>query len=184
MSVRRFRPFPAGVLSRLLDGRHAPHRVPHSPGWPRTLGAWLASAISTRNGRAEAMDVATRPWEGSIPHSKRALGLQQLEQARAAFESMLDGVPAERIADDMPSLPVDLRLSIGLADLWALRPALFEMAARHFDQAEAARRLARLDQAFPPPRAARAAPGPARDGGRAARTAQGRVAGVTGAAPH
>lgn len=92
---------------------------------------------------------------------------------------MLDGIPPERVAAETPDLAVELRLSIGLHDLWALRPALFEQVARHFNQAEAARRLAELDRRYPPPRPPSASPRSARGRTHRLRSDAGPVAGIT-----
>lgn len=152
-------------------------------GWHRSFGAWLVSAWSTRLPQGDHNALATRAWDGSDNRRRGPSGSQRMEAAQQAFEAMLEGIPAERVASDMPALPMELRLSIGLRDLWALRPALFEMAARHFDQAEAQRRLAALDRRYPPPRPAQAAPRTGRPLKATGRGAIGAVSGVTAPTP-
>ncbi len=77
-----------------------------------------------------------------------------LEEGRLAYLALLAELPAGGVDDDAAPCRVELQLATRWSELFAQRPALFQLLARQFNQVAAERRLQSLDERFPPPAAA------------------------------
>lgn len=86
----------------------------------------------------------TDAWDAAGP-SRRLPGTDELPLVRARFVAQLDDIHGT----DVEALLARIKRSRSLRDLWHLRPALYMIVARSHDQAEAERRMHRLNPLFP-----------------------------------
>lgn len=113
--------------------RRAPGGAADEP-WRERLGGWIDAAWP-------GLLAATRQADAS----KKSTGRLPLAGVRREFSRNLG---------DIRSAPASaarnrIELARSLHELWHLRPEVFNLIAQHHDQAEAARRLARLNRHFP-----------------------------------
>jgi len=97
---------------------------------------------------AHSIDAA---WPGLLTVTRRAdtskviAGAAPLEAVRRDFARSLRDLAAENTSTTLNGI----RSARSLHELWHLRPAVFNLVARHRDQSEADRRLALLNRHFP-----------------------------------
>ena len=117
--------------TNLRPPTHTPTRSAH---WRQQLGHWIDSAWPSLLG-------ATRQADSS----KLVLGAAPLARVRADFATSLIDI------DTLPASHAQLRIAraASLHELWHVRAEVFDLVSRHHDQAEAERRLARLNRHFP-----------------------------------
>ena len=110
------------------------HTHTHGANWRQQLGYWIDSAWPSLLG-------ATRQADSS----KLVLGAAPLARVRADFATSLIDI------DTLPASDAQQRIARApsLHELWHVRAQVFDLVSRHHDQAEAERRLARLNRHFP-----------------------------------
>ena len=112
---------------------HTPTHT-HGANWRQQLGHWIDSAWPSLLGTTRQAD-----------SSKLVLGAAPLARVRADFATSLIDI------DTLPASHAQLRIARApsLHELWHVRAEVFDLVSRHHDQAEAERRLARLNRHFP-----------------------------------
>jgi hypothetical protein len=102
--------------------------------WREQLGHWIDTA-----------------WPGLLAATLRAssskiiAGVASLRDVRHEFADSLRDIAIEHTGSTLNGI----RSAHSLHELWHLRPEIFNLVARHRDQAEAGRRLALLNRHFP-----------------------------------
>jgi hypothetical protein len=105
----------------------------HRRAWPSRLGSWLAGSGWRVSGFASP---------SSFGQSARR---RAVDAARRDFAAALADVDSDAAADALDRIAA----TRSLHELWHVRAEVFSGVAHKHDQAEAARRLRRLDRHFP-----------------------------------
>ena len=124
---------PAPASSQRAVESVPPLAFAHRRAWPSRIGSWLAGS----------------GWRASgfvAPSSfGRSARRRAVDAARREFAAALSDVHSDAAADALDRIAA----TRSLHELWHVRAEVFSGVAHGHDQAEAARRLRRLDRHFP-----------------------------------
>ena len=119
-------------------------RGTHSPswhdGWQASLRDWLQSAWPTTSGNAHSTQ---SHWPQEL--SMTAQSNSPLSLVRREFIDSLNDIRTQQAGD----LLGRIRVARSMRDLWHLRTEIYNLVSIQRDEAEAARRLNRLNRFFP-----------------------------------
>lgn len=106
----------------------------------RLVNPWRTASTGPDTG----LDGPTQPWTSGDPATESPLH-HETRALRAEFAAAIEDVNDE----GAEALRSRVRQALGARDLWNLRPAVFDVLSLHRGEAEAQRRVARLDRHFP-----------------------------------
>lgn len=106
----------------------------------RLVGPWRSPATRPDS----SLDAPTQPWTSDDPDADSPVR-RETRALQAEFAAAIADVADE----DADALRTRVRQALGARELWNLRPAVFNVLSLHRGEAEAQRRVARLDRHFP-----------------------------------